>query len=284
MISRNLIKEKSEELNIPFKNLLSASVCEIIIELLANGKYCNELYLCNSAEFNMDVYRNLSINNIYYEYVRDLDDKMAILYMKDVLKEIMSKAALEGMTVKGSVQDNGIAINITVDDMYVPVVIHLKKHGITQEPEKITINLIAYGNRKVEVLINPKEEELAKHLFEIIEKLELINNMDHYLDSYDILTTYPVNGRKVKDRLTELLSEKEIVIDDTRIDMLKGYTDYTYMKKKWKVGLRQKKKSEPSWSDVNQCLINFIDPIWQAMEKNIVFLGDWMPQLKRFLD
>ena len=284
MISRNLIKEKSEELNIPFKNLLSASVCEIIIELLANGKYCNELYLCNSAEFNMDVYRNLSINNIYYEYVRDLDDKMAILYMKDVLKEIMSKAALEGMTVKGSVQDNGIAINITVDDMYVPVVIHLKKHGITQEPEKITINLIAYGNRKVEVLINPKEEELAKHLFEIIEKLELINNMDHYLDSYDILTTYPVNGRKVKDRLTELLSEKEIVIDDTRIDMLKGYTDYTYMKKKWKVELRQKKKSEPSWSDVNQCLINFIDPIWQAMEKNIVFLGDWMPQLKRFLD
>ena len=284
MISRNLIKEKSEELNIPFKNLLSASVCEIIIELLANGKYCNELYLCNSAEFNMDVYRNLSINNIYYEYVRDLDDKMAILYMKDVLKEIMSKAALEGMTVKGSVQDNGIAINITVDDMYVPVVIHLKKHGITQEPEKITINLIAYGNRKVEVLINPKEEELAKHLFEIIEKLELINNMDHYLDSYDILTTYPVNGRKVKDRLTELLSEKEIVIDDTRIDMLKGYTDYTYMKKKWKVELRQKKKSEPLWSDVNQCLINFIDPIWQAMEKNIVFLGDWMPQLKRFLD
>ena len=284
MISRNLIKEKSEELNIPFKNLLSASVCEIIIELLANGKYCNELYLCNSAEFNIDVYRNLSINNIYYEYVRDLDDKMAILYMKDVLKEIMSKAALEGMTVKGSVQDNGIAINITVDDMYVPVVIHLKKHGITQEPEKITINLIAYGNRKVEVLINPKEEELAKHLFEIIEKLELINNMDHYLDSYDILTTYPVNGRKVKDRLTELLSEKEIVIDDTRIDMLKGYTDYTYMKKKWKVELRQKKKSEPLWSDVNQCLINFIDPIWQAMEKNIVFLGDWMPQLKRFLD
>ena len=284
MISRNLIKEKSEELNIPFKNLLSASVCEIIIELLANGKYCNELYLCNSAEFNIDVYRNLSINNIYYEYVRDLDDKMAILYMKDVLKEIMSKAALEGMTVKASVQDNGIAINITVDDMYVPVVIHLKKHGITQEPEKITINLIAYGNRKVEVLINPKEEELAKHLFEIIEKLELINNMDHYLDSYDILTTYPVNGRKVKDRLTELLSEKEIVIDDTRIDMLKGYTDYTYMKKKWKVELRQKKKSEPLWSDVNQCLINFIDPIWQAMEKNIVFLGDWMPQLKRFLD
>ena len=68
------------------------------------------------------------------------------------------------------------------------------------------------------------------------------------------------------------------------MDMLAGYGNYTYMKRKWKVELRQKKKSEPEWSDVNKCLVNFLRPIWEAMEKNMVFLGDWMPQLKRFLD
>ena len=284
MINRFGIKEKAEKLNIPFKNLLSAAVSEIIIELLANGKYCNELYLCNYHEFNENVYRDLCITNIYYEYVKDIDDKMAILYMRDILKEIMTKAALEGFAVTGSVNDSCIILKITVDDMYVPLHLYFKKHSASHEPEKITLNLIAYENRVVDVLTNPKEEELSKHLFEIIEKLELINDMDHYMNAYEILTANPINGRKVKDRLAELVREKNIIVDDTRIKMLAGYGDYTYMKKKWKVELRQKKKSEPEWSDVNKCIMNFLNPIWEAMEKNMVFLGDWMPQLKRFLD
>ncbi len=284
MISRLQIKDKSEQLNIPFKNLLTAAVAEIIIELLANGKYCNELYLCNTGDFTPEVYKDLCISNIYYEYVRELDDKMAILYMRDVLKEIMTKASLEAFIVNGSVDQTGINLKITVDEMYIPLRIHFRKHRGAHEPEKLTLKLTAYENRTVDVLTNPKEDELVKHLAEIIEKLELINDMDQYLYAYEILTAYPVNGRKVKDNLYRLLQEKNIVIDHTRIDMLKSYGDYTYMKRKWKVELRQKKKSEPSWADVNICLINFLGPIWEAMENNVVFLGDWMPQLKRFLD
>ncbi len=284
MINRLRIKEKSEQLNIPFKNLLSAAVAEIIIELLANGKYCNELYLCNTADFKPETYKDLCITNIYYEYVKDVNDKMAILYMRDVLKEIMAKAALEGFAVNGSVDENGITLKITVDEMYIPLKIYFRRHMGAHEPERLTLKLTAYENRVVDVLTNPKENELVNHLAEIIEKLELINDMDHYYLVYEILTTYPVNGRKVKDMLVKTLQEKNIVIDDTRINMLKSYSEYTYMKRKWKVELRQKKKSEPSWSDVNKCLINFLAPIWDSMEKNMVFLGDWMPHIKRFLD
>lgn len=284
MINRYGIKEKAEKLNIPFKNLLAAAVGEIIIELLADGNYCNELYLCNYNEFDTEVYKDLCITNIYYEYVRQLDDKMAILYMRDILKEIISKAAKEGFAVEGSVGENGITLKVTVDEMYIPLHLYFKRHQASNEPEKITLKLVAYENRTVDVLTNPKEEELSKHLFEIIEKLELINDMNHYYTVYDILTSNPVNGRKVKDRLQDLLNQKGIVIDNTRMDMLAGYGNYTYMKRKWKVELRQKKKSEPEWSDVNKCLVNFLRPIWEAMEKNMVFLGDWMPQLKRFLD
>jgi hypothetical protein len=284
MINRYGIKEKAEKLNIPFKNLLSAAVSEIIVELLANGNYCNELYLCNYNEFREDYYRNFCVTNIYYEYVRDLDEKMAILYMRDILKEIMVKATMEGFAVNGSVDETGISLKITVDDMYIPLHLYFKKHQTSHEPEKITLNLIAYENRVVDVLTNPKEEELTKHLFEIIEKLELINDMDHYLTAYEILISNPINGRKVKERLQELLVQKGLIIDNTRINMLEGYGNYTYMKKKWKVELRQKKQTEPSWEDVNSCVINFLKPLWEAMEKNMVFLGDWMPQLKRFLD
>lgn len=284
MINRLQIKEKSEQLNIPFKNLLAAAVAEIIIEVLANGKYCNELYLCNGNEFNIDVYRDLCITNIYYEYAKDIDDKMAILYKRDILKEIMAKASLEAFAVNGNVDDKGISLKITVDDMYIPLYIFLNKHKGAIEPEKLTIKLTAYENRQVDVLTNPKEEELVKHLLEIIEKLELINNMDHYMNAYEILSTTPVNGRKIKDNLYRQLTERHIVIDHSRMNMLESYGNYTYMKNKWKVELRQKKKSDPAWSDVNKCLVNFLKPIWEAMEQNLIFLGDWMPQLKRFLD
>ncbi len=284
MINRFNIKEKAEKLNIPFKNLLSASVAEIIIGIIADGRYCNELYLCNTSDFNQEVYKNLSVNNIYYEYVRDLDEKMAVLYMRDILKEIMAKAALEAFVINGAVEKDTIRLKISVDEMYIPLQIHFRKHRATNEPEKMDLKLTAYENRSVIVLTNPKEEELSKHLIEIIEKLELINNMEHYYDSYEILTNYPVNGRKVKERLAEYLRERNIVLDDGRIKLLEEYGEYTYMKKKWKVELRQKKKSEPAWSDVNKCLMNFIRPIYKAIEENVVFLGDWMPQLKRFLD
>ena len=284
MITKAHIKEKSEKLNIPFKNLLSAAVLELIVEILADGKYCNELYLCNYAQLNPDYYKNNCVTNVYYEYVRDLDEKMAILYMRDVLKEIITKSHSEGFAVNGSVYETGINLSITVDSMYIPLHIYFKKHKTVHEPETFKLNLIAYENRSVDVLINPKEEELSKHLLEIIEKLELINDMDHYYEAYEILITTPVNGRKVRERLVELLAEKSIKCDNSRIEMLKGYTDYTYMKKKWKVELRQLKKTEPNWEDVNNCLVNFMEPIWLSIERNVVFLGDWMPQLKRFLD
>ena len=284
MINRLQIKEKSEQLNIPFKNLLSAAVAELIVGLLGEGQYCNELYLCNGNEFSPEVYKDTCISNIYYEYVRDIDDKMAILYMRDILKEIMAKGALEAFVVTGNVEESGIKLQVTVDEMYIPLNIYFRKHRVAHEPDMLKLKLTAYENRTVDVLINPKEEELVKHLSEIIEKLELINDMDHYYYAYEILTSYPVNGRKVKDSLIKLLEEKKIVIDDSRINMLREYGDYTYMKKKWKVELRQKKKSEPQWSDVNNCLMNFLGPIWEAMKTNVIFLGDWMPQLKRFLD
>ena len=78
MINRFKIKEKSEQLNIPFKNLLSAAVAEIIIGIIADGKYCNELYLCNTGDFNQEVYKDICISNIYFEYIKEIDEKMAV--------------------------------------------------------------------------------------------------------------------------------------------------------------------------------------------------------------
>lgn len=285
MISKVLVKKKSEELNIPFSNLLTGAVCETIIEILTNGHYCNELYLNNPMDFSAESYKRGTVQNIYYEFSRDLDEKMSVLYLRDIHKDIISRAALEGFVINGTVEDMAIKLSITVDEMYVPVTLHFAKKKQTADGgEILSLPLTMYDNREIKYLANPKEELVVSHLCEIIEKLELINDMDHYFELYDIITQYPINGRKLKDRLDAKLKEKGISISDNQIEIISGYRNYTYMKKKWKVELRQKKTSSPEWQDVIDCLIKFLNPIWDAMNRNIVFLGDWMPQIKRYLD
>ena len=285
MIQRSDIRKEAEEQNIPFRNLLTAVVSEAIIEILANSRYKEELFISNSAAFNIDYYKDFAVDTIYYEYMQELDKAREVLYLRDILKQIISDATTEALIVNGSVEDNIIKLSVTVDEMYVPIRLVFSSYNKNAgDPIEEIMYLSIYECRSIKYYSCPKEELLAKNVIEIVEKLELINNMDCYYDVYDILTKYPINGRKVKDRLAELLEEKNIKPDQNRFDLLKSYGDYTYMKKKWKVELRQKKTSEPTWQDVNNCLINFLTPIWDAIERNIVYLGDWMPQLKRFLD
>lgn len=285
MITKSEIKEKSEKYNISFSNLLSGVICETILEIIEKGPYSREMYLSNASELSVDKYKSLCIDTLSFEYIKNIDKKMELLYLRDVLKDIISRAAMEALVVSGTVKDNTIHLQITVDEMYIPVrLIFSPRMNETIEGEKSKLKLTMYEDKYVEYLENPKEEIIVRLLAEIIDKLELINETEYYYDVYQILSTCPINGRKVKDSLSELLSEKNIAPDKDRLDTIKGYSTYHYMKKKWKVVLRQKKVSNPSWEDTVECLIKFLEPIWDCMEKNLIFLGDWMPQIKRFLD
>ncbi|MCR4695554.1 MAG: hypothetical protein K5773_09600 [Pseudobutyrivibrio sp.] len=284
MITKERLKEKSIELDIPFKNLLSAVVCEGILEIISQGKYCNELYLCYVDGFTEDNYRKNPVTEIYFEYERDLDEKMAYLYMRDILKHLIANGASHGFSIEGQVEEGKISLKIYLKEMYVLINLFMSKHIGKTDKDYVEIKQVAYENRVIKILVNSKEEELCQHLIEILTKLELINDMDHYYYLYLILQKYPINGRKVHDRLKELLEENRIVADEKRLKTIGSYRDYTYLKKKWKVELRQKKVSEPQWSDTVDCLYGFLGPIWNSLIKEVVFLGDWMPGLKRFLD
>lgn len=285
MINRAFIKKKSEELNIPFSNLFSAGVCEAIITMISQSDYGKDLWLCNGEDFNLSKYAENSNRDIQYVYCGDLDEKMMILYFRDLLKMIIKNGKEQSMTIKGEVQEVRLKLQIEIDDMYIPVHVNIGRHKNEKvSPEEETLRLTFENNKSVEYMAYPKEQVLANNLIEIISKLELINEMERYYDAYQLLTKYPINGRKVKDALNNLCKSNNIQIDRKRLDSIKSYRDYTYMKKKWKVQLRQKKKSEPQWSDLIDCLISFLSPIWDSMETNTVFIGDWMPQLKRFLD
>ncbi len=68
------------------------------------------------------------------------------------------------------------------------------------------------------------------------------------------------------------------------LEMIKNYRSYSYMKKKWRRYLKSEKKSSPDWEEIVDKVVLFLSPIWDMMCKDLIFIGDWMPEVGRFLD
>ena len=66
--------------------------------------------------------------------------------------------------------------------------------------------------------------------------------------------------------------------------MFEGYQSSSYMKKKWKSYLKKEKKKTPSFEEVMKVIVAYYRPIWDSLAEGNYYLGDWMPELMRYLD
>lgn len=128
------------------------------------------------------------------------------------------------------------------------------------------------------------EEYLARCFYEVLDSLEWLDDMLWYQEIYDILAQKAVNGRKVWDSLHRLLEEQPISFLENRLNRIKDYADYNVMEEKWQALYGDKAEGYPEWQEVIQLLGEFYTPIFEGVLKDEIFFGDWMPQLKRYLD
>ena len=142
-----------------------------------------------------------------------------------------------------------------------------------------------------------EEEYLSRNFYRIVEDLELISPMSWYKDSYDILTTQMVSGRKVSESFGQLLLENPIPLLKERLEIIESFQDYKYMEKRWENYMSrfwtksfpqedegEKEEDEAEWGRVIQIFVRFFAPIFDVVLKNELFIGDWMPQIGRYLD
>ncbi|MEY8391131.1 hypothetical protein D3Z36_02145 [Lachnospiraceae bacterium] len=132
--------------------------------------------------------------------------------------------------------------------------------------------------------IFPPEEYLAFAFHEILNGLELLNDLSWYKEIFAILTREPLEGRKVWEGLRHILSERPIPSIEKRMETIAGYKNYGYMKKRWKSQSRRSRGHYPQWEQVITVLTAFFTPVFEGVIKDEIFLGDWMPQLGRYLD
>ncbi len=281
------IKEKSKELEIPFSHVLTAFVLETTAEIFLELEKKEDFWLQDVRVFGLDTYKKRESREIAYFYrggeslLELADDLLASL------KKSYQKAGilLDDGQVEKKEDEIKIILSLFVDEMYVPFAIHVKK-----APEEVhfaneqTIRLFLENNKSVTVKTYPYEQMLASYLVEILEKLELLQEMDRYSKAYDIIDKYPLEGRKVQEGIRQILETQGKKISGAAWETFAGYGNYSYMKKKWKVLLRQEKRKEPTWEAAHEKIKNFLEPMWPSIEEDTIFFGDWMPDLGRFLD
>ena len=291
------MRQRSEELNIPTKALIHGYVMEELANLVSQTAEAEQLWLENGSILGVNQYGKRMENHLYYCYTGKHITRLVLSLLVELqrLATLGVKAfgqdreelfEVEGMPKDGANERSAtLELTIRSENMYVPVLITLRPiSGEDMYPKQRRLESVMGDGRELTIYEMPTEEIITNHIQKMFTYMELLNEMEVYLDLYETIRNTSVEGRTIYRKLMELQEENRLAIDEKKWTLWKEYHDYIYMKRKWKVLLRRQKLLSPSWEETHEILSNFIEPLWKALEKKEAFFGDWMPELGRFLD
>lgn len=280
MLNPVLIKKKAKEIGISFDNLLYGCLLEEFIVFISENN--DELWVTNDNILGLDSYRRGIKDTLIITMNEDenIED-----YVRKFSLSVVSYFANIGIPITTSFStENRVRFELSIDNMRIPVHLVIQKAPKTSAfTKEKKLKLTLQGEREVTYLEYPIEDKVSELSFNILDKLELLGEMEMYIDLYDLLLTEPVEGRKVVESLSQKCEGKK-GFDMARFEKLRSYRDYPYMQKKWKRLTKRTKRKDLSWKDVHVLIIRFLEPIYKAYVNEEVFFGDWMPDIARFLD
>ncbi len=287
-LSETIVRQQSEKLNISFENLLAAIVLEKIVLKLAESEYVKNFWMKNSCLLNLENYRTKVNRSISY-YIKE---SSGIYYKKTNISNVFSKtfrnykkeAIHWNYNLKEKDRMLYVSLTATIFSVKIPFIIELQPITDKNLNPDLKEIFLATCDRKIEINCFPSECILVEKFLEIMDKLELINDLSGYIHIYEILRKEALSGRRVWELLYERCKEHGIAIEEERLELLLSYRNNKYMRNKWKIYLRHEKRKEPDWENMIGIIDKFFSVIWENMCQNTVYLGDWIPDLQRFID
>ena len=285
--SLSAVKAKSEELKIPYENLLSAFVIEEAVTAVCESDEAENFRLKNNSILSLEYYRRKAPTRLEYMIlseeeltVRNVIHRMSRIFQNEKKAELWWKYRVEKEN-----EDICVYLTAKIEELQIPVQLLLEQEKDEQlEPSREELQLFLEDNRSVEYLHYPIEGILAEHFIRIMRDMELINDMGSYYVLYELLSKEMNSSRKVTEQIESLAKEQRIPLKKERFEMFEGYQSSSYMKKKWKSYLKKEKKKTPSFEEVMKVMIAYYRPIWDSLAEGNYYLGDWMPELMRYLD
>lgn len=285
--SLSAVKAKSEELKIPYENLLSAFVIEEAVMAFCGSDEAENFRLKNNNILSLEYYRRKAPTRLEYMVlseeeltVRNVIHRMSKIFQNEKKAELWWKYRVEK-------EDEGICVYLSakIEELQIPVQLVLEQEKEEpSEPSHEELHPFLEEDRSVEYLHYPMKGILAEHFIRIMRDMELINDMGSYYILYELLSKEMNSSRKVTEQIESLAKEQKIPLKKERFDMFEGYQSSSYMKKKWKSYLKKEKKKTPSFEEVMKVMIAYYRPIWDSLAEGNYYLGDWMPELMRYLD
>lgn len=281
------VKAKSEEIQIPYANLLSAFVIEEVVLAISESEEAEKYWLKNDRVLSLEYYRQKAPIRLEYMVcneeeltVRGMIHSMSLIFQNERRAEFRWKYEVE------KIREN-IRVHLigNIEGLQIPVELLINRQtDKTLKPSKEELDMFLRDGRRIEYLHYPVEGILAEHFMRIMKNMELLNDLSSYDIIYDLLKKEMNSARKVTEQLEFLTKENHIRIKRSRFQMFCQYRESPYMKKRWKAYLKKEKKETPSFEEVMDLLIIYFKPIWEALIKESYYMGDWMPELLRYLD
>ncbi len=278
-----IAKELSEKTKIAYTNLLSAYILEEALNRIASSVF--------SERFLLRDLQNLGLNQYSRRIVHELafycDEKLFTTRLSQALASVFLSNNEGTISWNGKFSNQGkqkrsLLLEATVGQVVVPIQIHflMLKDFPQMEREELHLETL---HPNMEVRRYPKEIVLADSIIEVVKKLELINDMSYYDKCYQILSTETVDGRRMQECLAKKIKSGKLLLENGSIDRIVAYKNYKFMEKKWKKYKKQQGHLEIQWEELVEVVTCFFNPIWNALLKDEIFFGDWMPELKRFI-
>ncbi|MCI8327393.1 MAG: hypothetical protein HFI37_06425 [Lachnospiraceae bacterium] len=286
--TRNLaaVKVKSEELQIPYANLLPAFILEEIVFYISESEEADYFWLKDYSIFSLESYRGKAPFRL--EYMLCSEEELTVQNVISRLDGIFQKEEIKKHCWQYQAEKIGNLIYVhligKIEELQIPIELVIERQTeleLKPTKEELYLSLL---NKKTEYLHYSVENLLSEHFIKILKNLELLGDLRSYDVIYHLLTKELNSTRKVTEYLKKLAEQCQVPIETERFEMICAYRESPYMKKQWKNYLRREKKKTPSFEEVLDILIAYFKPVWEALKNGSYYLGDWMPELKRYLD
>lgn len=277
------IFQLAKELDISTENLLAGIAREELCALFYLTEFGQELYLMPPEDLGCDSYKKKANRSLRFAYCPKKHEAATVEEaVSGIVGAISGVNGEDGIAAK-LVGDKKISLEVRLEKMRVPMKIELfDMSNMDIKPEEKRIKLIRNGE-ECPYLAYPTEADVATDITGIVKSLELIEDMSVYDKLFFNITNSPMEGKKVWRHLKEGFSASGIDLNENPLEVIYSYANDPYMKKKWDKYIKRQNIKSHDWKTIVTAIHIFIFPIYEAIVLDKPFVGDWMPELGRFL-
>ena len=277
-------KEKSAKLSISLADFVYGIVVEDILQRIEASYFSQYMLLQNEQALGIDAYKKKVKERLDFYYLQK-EGRLTLSSVEVLVQELLKQENDIHWEYRLEQNNNSITIYLQADyfDMQLPVTLCIEELFQVPKVNKTIEYVSILHSDNISCICCCKENILSENVFEMMKKLELIADMGVYATINDIIKTYALNGKQVREALLYYIEKEPKILTMKRLEQMNSYISYGYMKKRWQQYTKRQGILEEEWNVVLERILKFVKPVWAALCNNEIFLDDWMPELERFL-